>query len=251
MQVHLTRFFQQIKLLTLFGGSRSKPADLSARLRDATPDDLSAIREFFTRAGDPNVLPRPEEDYRRSVDAGLFYVIEIGGVLVAAAGVFYLDEHNAGPLEMGSCYVAPVARGYGLQKILAACRIAAATIFLDVEAPLYTAIKPGNAASLKSVKDVGFEPFLHAEPLLIEPCVTCDFRPAPNSGRICCCDFFHIPLTHRCNGIRSLLASKTRVLSGRESGRRMMLELAIQLLEVTEYREIMRDFADSPECRNA
>jgi hypothetical protein len=212
---------------------------------------MAMILDFFERAGDPNVLPRPEEDYRRSVQAGLFYMVEMNGKLVAAAGIFYLDNQNQGPLEMGSCYVAPEARGFGLQKVLIACRIAAATILLDVEAPIYTAIKPGNGPSLKSVKDGGFQPLTEPEPLLIEPCSSCNTQPGSGSGRICCCDFFYLPLRNRCTAIRDLLASKTQMLFRKTDSKQLKLKLAIQLLTNRNYRGAMRDFVKSAACRNA
>lgn len=217
-------------------------------MRHAKPGDLPDILSFLQNANDPNVLSRPEEDYSRAVENGLFYLIEVNRQLVAAAGVFFLNEQDQGPMEMGSCYVAPAARGFGLQKLLVLPRIAAATIFFDETAPIYTAIKPDNPASLKSVTDMGFDRFREHEPLLIEPCAACNYRPGHASGRICCCDFFYMPLQKRCSAIRRLLSSSTVVLENKTSDR-MIVTMDIQLLTIEDYRGALEEFSESDNCR--
>jgi hypothetical protein len=99
----------------------------------AMPGEERQILGFFERANDPNVLPRPFEDYRRSIELGLFYTVKVDDQLIAAAGVFPLHEHKISPMEMGSCFVAPVARNFGIQKLLIRPRIAASILYLRHE----------------------------------------------------------------------------------------------------------------------
>lgn len=224
------------------------PESYEATLRDATPKDLANILRFFEDANDPNVLPRPKEDYQRSVESGGFYLIEVDGQLVAAAGVFYLNEYDIGPLEMGACYVVPAFRGFKLQKLLVLPRVAYATILDDEDAPIYTAIKPDNLPSRKSVMGVGFEPLQEHVPLLFEPCAACKSQPDSSSDRKCCCDFFHIPMYRKCSEIRKLLAFQTVTLP-RKDGAHMMVTLDVQLLTEPLYCAALKSFVNSPKCQ--
>jgi GNAT superfamily N-acetyltransferase len=223
------------------------PERYPVTLRGAVPEDVSDILRFFELANDPNVLPRSEEDYGRSVENGLFYVVESDDQLIAAAGLFYLNAHDNGPLEMGSCFVAPDARGFGLQKLLALPRIASATIFYDQNEPIYTAIKPDNAPSLKSITDMGFEPLTSPIPLLVELCITCKSRTEIGSRRICCYDFFHIAPRKRCEAVSKLLKSRTVSLR-RKDGAVMEVEMNVQLLNVPAYRSALQEFVRGPSC---
>jgi hypothetical protein len=212
----------------------------------AMPGEERQILGFFERANDPNVLPRPFEDYRRSIELGLFYTVKVDDQLIAAAGVFPLHEHKISPMEMGSCFVAPVARNFGIQKLLIRPRIAASILFYDTK--IYTAVKPSNTASNKSILSAGFEPLTEPDPLLIEPCAACNRRPEPESGRICCCDFYHIPPARQCEQIRLLLGAGPSVTVSRPNGDTMSIDMHVQVLTKPEYRQLLEAFVESPEC---
>src|SRR5260221_2590515 len=74
---------------------------IHAVLRDARHSDLAAVLQFYNEANDPNLLPRPSKHYEDSIEKGFFYIVEVGGQLVAAAGVFYRDD-SPELLEAGS-----------------------------------------------------------------------------------------------------------------------------------------------------
>jgi GNAT superfamily N-acetyltransferase len=225
------------------GGS---PRGAEAALRNAKPDDMTDILSFLENAA--GVLPRPAEDFRRAVETGLFYLVEIEDAIAGVAGLFFLDEQGEGPLEMGGCYLAPAIRGFGLQKVLARTRIAAAIAFYDEDATVYTAVKPDNAPSLRSITSLGFEPMRHHEPLLEEPCHVCQDKPDTAGGRRCCSDFYSIGQLQKCEAIKDLLHSDPLVLRRKVDGVELHLSLAIQLLRVASYRAALQEFISSSQC---
>jgi hypothetical protein len=173
MKVPIIFFLNKIKGLLGKMQARPPPVRLAGLMRPANERDLDNILRFFTEVGDPNVLPRPAEDYRRAVTSGLFYLVEVEGHIAAAAGIFFLREELHSPLEMGSCYVAPVIRGFGIQKLLIRVRVAASVAFLDPDADICTAVKPKNKQSINSILSAGFVPLTQRIPLLLEPCGSC------------------------------------------------------------------------------
>ena len=96
-----------------------------AAIETARPADYEQILSFLRAANEEKLLPRPAGDYRRAIDSGLFCVARSAGQLVAVAGAFVLSDVEPILIEMGSCYVAPAFRGFGLQKLLVRARIAA------------------------------------------------------------------------------------------------------------------------------
>lgn len=198
-------------------------------IETARVSDCEAILHFLRAADDEKLLPRPAEDYRRSIEAGLFCVARSGGRLIAVAGAFMLSNVDPILVEMGSCYVAPPFRGFGLQKLLVRARIAAVVARVDPNARILTAITPQNLGSRASILKAGFEPLGEHERLLIELCAYCVARPGAASDRLCCCDFFHIPRGRQRSEIAALLRPGPVTLA-RANGDRLSVTMDIDAL---------------------
>lgn len=175
-------------------------------LRTATADESEQIFAFYQKANDPNVLPRPAEDIRRSAERGNFYVVEVEGLMQAAAGVFDLSPTST-LVEAGGCFVAPGFRGFGLQTLLLRVRLAAVAVNEGTDSSLISAVKPDNGNSLRNVMEGGFEPWAEPSQEVLEPCVTCPCKSSLERGRQCCCDFYRIPPDAQRQGVRKLLAT--------------------------------------------
>ena len=201
-----------------------------AVIETARSSDAEAIFGLLRDAGEEKLLRRPEGDYRRSIEAGLFCIVRSEGALVGIAGAFPLSEGEPALVEMGSCYVAPPFRGFGLQKLLVRARIAAVVAGVDPNARILTAITPQNLGSRASILKAGFEPLGEHERLLIELCAYCVARPGAASDRLCCCDFFHIPRSRQRSEIAALLRPGPVSLA-RANGDRLSVTMDIDALK--------------------
>lgn len=219
---------------------------LNAVIQNAVAGDCEVILHFLRTANDKNVLKRPAEDYRRAIESGLFYKAEINRRLVAVAAVFMLSERTPPLLEMGSCYILPEARGFGLQKLLVRARIASVVALVDPDARILTAITPHNLGSRRSILKAGFEPLMEDARLLIELCAYCTSRPAASSGRECCCDFFHIPRERQRSEIRALLKPGPVALS-RTDHETMSVAMHIEVLKDPRRRAALESFTANHE----
>lgn len=168
------------------------------------------------------------------------------GAIVAIAGAFPLSEGEPALVEMGSCYVAPAFRGFGLQKLLVRARIAAVIARVDSGARILTATTPQNLGSRASILKAGFEPLDEHERLLIELCAYCVARPGAASDRLCCCDFFHIPRARQRSEIAALLRPGP-LLRARANGEGLSVAMEIDALK-PPYRAALEAFAraDAP-----
>ena len=107
------------------GVGREPPGPRRARRdRDGAPGRLRADSRLSARRKRGKALPRPAGDYRRAIDSGLFCVARSAGRRRLRRR-FLLSDGEPILVEMGSCYVAPPFRGFGLQKLLVRARIAA------------------------------------------------------------------------------------------------------------------------------
>ena len=77
-------------------------------LRAVKAAESSRVHAAYEKWADGFVLPRPEADYRAAAEKGLFFVVEEGGAIVAATGVF--DLIDGSKVETGSTFVAPALR---------------------------------------------------------------------------------------------------------------------------------------------
>lgn len=213
-------------------------------IETAQPSDAGAILAFLRAANDEKLLPRPAADYASAIEAGLFCVARSGRRLVAVAGAFVLSGVAPILIEMGSCYVAPSFRGFGLQKLLVRARIAAVVALVDPQARILTAITPQNLGSLTSILKAGFEPLTEDARLLIELCAYCAVRPGEGSGRLCCCDFFHMPRQRQRSEIAALLRPGP-VTAARANGELLSVATDIEALRPPR-RAALEMFANAP-----
>ncbi|PNG25156.1 GNAT family N-acetyltransferase [Methylocella silvestris] len=203
---------------------------LTATIMTAHLNDAAEILAFLRASGDDKLLPRPDSDYRSSIEAGIFCLARSEGRLIGVAGAFVLSGSPPVLIEMGSCYVAAEFRGFGLQKLFVRARIAAATALIHQDARILTAITPQNLGSRASVLKAGFEPLTEDSRLLMELCGYCAARPGETSDRLCCCDFFYIPRGRQLDEIEALLDAPT-VASGRDNGEQLIVSIDIDALK--------------------
>jgi GNAT superfamily N-acetyltransferase len=218
-----------------------------ATIETARGADSGAILAFLRGAGDEKLLPRPADDFARAIEAGLFFVTWRKGEPIAVAGAFVLSGVEPILIEMGSCYVAPSFRGFGLQKLLVRARIAAVVALVDPEARILAAVAPQNRGSLASVLKAGFEPLTEDSRLLLELCAYCATRPCEASGRLCCCDFFHIP-RHRARSEIAAILRPGPTIVARANGAQMAVAMAIDALQ-QPHRAALEAFASALEPR--
>ncbi len=203
---------------------------LTAIIGTARPSETEEILGFLRAAEEDKLLPRPAEDYRLSIGKGLFCAARKGGQLIAVAGAFVLSGADPVLVEMGSCYVAPAFRGFGLQKLLVRARIAAVIALCGPDARILTAISPQNLGSRASILKAGFEPLMEDAKLLIDLCAYCAARPGETSDRLCCCDFFYIPPERQRSEIAALLQPGP-VTVFRPNGEPLSVVIDIEALE--------------------
>jgi N-acetylglutamate synthase-like GNAT family acetyltransferase len=216
-----------------------------AIIETARASDSESILAFLRGATEEKLLPRPDDDYRRAIEAGLFFVARREGELIAVAGAFVLSDVEPILIEMGSCYVAPRFRGFGLQKVLVRARIAAVIALVDPEARILAAVAPQNRGSLASVLKAGFEPLTEDSRLLLELCAYCATRPCAASDRLCCCDFFHIPRSRQRSEIAAILRPGP-VIVARSNGALMAVAMALDALKPPR-RAALEAFVRAPE----
>jgi GNAT superfamily N-acetyltransferase len=217
----------------------------TASIETARAADYDAILAFLRGADDRKLLPRPAGDYARAFDSGLFCVARREGVLIAVAGAFVLGDAAPALIEMGSCYVAPAFRGFGLQKLLVRARIAAVIVLVDPDARILAAVAPHNPGSLASVLKAGFEPLTEDSRLLLELCAYCATPPGAAAERLCCCDFFHIPQGRQRSEVAALLQPGL-VTVARANGALMAVRIVVDALE-PPHRAALEAFACAPE----
>lgn len=227
--------------------SGGAPRVMRATIETARPADEPAVFTLLAGAREPKLLQRPAADYSRSIGQGLFCVVRSAGEIVAVAGAFPLADScaEASPVfvEMGSCYVAAPLRGFGLQKLLVRARIAAAIALVDPQARILTAVTPENLGSRTSILKAGFEPLDEHARHLLELCAYCVAPPSAASGRLCCCDFFHIPPERQRSEIAALLRPGS-VAVARANGERLSVAMEIDALRAP-HRAALEIFARS------
>ncbi|WP_374308092.1 hypothetical protein [Methylocella sp.] len=204
--------------------------DLGATVTTARPDDLEEIFVLLRSGRDEKLLRRPDADYVEAIGAGLFCLAHMGERLVAVAGAFVLSAEPPAIVEMGSCYVAPCARGFGLQKLFVRARVASVAALVDPNARIMTAVSPQNLNSRASVLKAGFAPLEGDARLLTELCAYCPTRPDACSNRLCCCDFFYIPREKQLGEIAALLEEPV-VTVARGNGERLRVSIEVDALK--------------------
>ena len=161
-------------------------------LRTAHPDEAPRLRDAYAAWNDPFVLPRSTDELRGAASRGVFFVIEEDGVLAAATGVFDLREDAY--VESGGTYVAAQLRGFGLQDLFFELRAVSVAMNFGPDVRFTTAIAPDNTRSSSNALDNGFIEMIPIPEQVGDPCNSCPKKPRLVAPRICCCDFYEMPL---------------------------------------------------------
>ncbi len=179
----------------------SSPYIPQIRLEQLDPAQAPDLTQFYQMMNEPDLLPRPEDEFRAAAESGLMFVVLDGAAIVAAAGVFDVQD---GYVELGATGVVARFRGYQLQQLLARVRVAAVVAHQGKTIEQTTAIKPANVASNKSMASIGFTPWANPISAMTAPCAGCVTPPGP--GRTCCCDFLHLPAAAKHQRVEELLS---------------------------------------------
>ena len=161
-------------------------------LRTAHPAEAQHLHETYGAWADPFVLPRSTDELRGAASRGLLFVIEESEVLVAATGVFDLREDAY--VESGGTYVAEQLRGFGLQDLFFELRAVSVAINFGPDVRFTTAIAPDNIRSLENAIANGFIPMTPIPEQVGTPCDSCPKKAKLVAPRICCCDFYEMPV---------------------------------------------------------
>jgi hypothetical protein len=174
-------------------------------LRAASPDESGRVFKALEKWADPYVLGRPESELRAAAETGLFFVVtDLGDRnILATSAVFSLRDGEY--VEVGTTYVDEELRGFRLQELFFRIRIGAIVWSQGTSIKITTAIDPTNDRSLKSTRTCGFRDMIVPIAEQLAPCVDCKKRPAPESGRPCCCNFYLLPDDAARNAVRGLL----------------------------------------------
>jgi hypothetical protein len=213
-------------------------------VRAARPEESDAVYDFYNTHKDPNVLPRPEADFRRSAEKGLFFIGMENNQAVAVAGVFDLDD--PGYVELGGTLIDPSTRGFGLQNLLFRIRIASVLLHQDLNTVMMTAIDPKNTRSAANAMKSGFSPWSNPVTAVFAPCVSCSKEPqAKSSGRRCCCDFYLLPEPNIVSAVDQLLKefSSSATVVYYSNYTPQTLDVSLHSIIMTPlYRQILADY---------
>ena len=161
--------------------------EASLKLRAAKHEEAERLLAFYQANRDPFLLPRPFQEFTKSIERGLFFVVvDDEEEIVAASGVF--DYGNDRPfVELAETFVAPRVRGFGIQRIFFKLRIASVVLFQGPSVGITTAVDGRNQRSLATALGQGFEGW--ATPIE-EAYASCPACPHMSTERRCCCDFY-------------------------------------------------------------
>ncbi|HBK56655.1 MAG TPA: hypothetical protein DDZ76_10315 [Xanthomonadales bacterium] len=173
-------------------------------LRPARAAEGQRVVDFYKRHRDPFLLPRPDTDFERAVARGQHFLVEQDRRIVAASGVFDYSEDSRF-VELSETLVLTDLRGFGLQVIFFRLRIASVVAMQGPGIGITTAIDSGNTVSADNMRSQGFVPWAPVAPEAYASCPTCQNRPVGLKQRLCCCDFFLLPVEAARRCVRTLL----------------------------------------------
>jgi hypothetical protein len=216
---------------------------IKGRLRVAGLDEADRVLAFYQQNSHRFLLPRPERDFQKAVKRGNFLVVEIGGKLVAASGIFDYSEGEP-YVELAETSVTTAVQGYGLQALFFRHRIASVVVSQGPSVTITTAVDPANGISVRNASRVGFQAW--RKPILEAylSCPRCPAKPAANAERKCCCDFYYLPIQKAREAVSAaLLETESGELSLTQKAPGLVL--SSECLFVTGgFRKMLRDFVD-------
>jgi len=221
-----------------------KMAKCSYILRAASPDESGRIHKALEKWADSYVLGRPESELKAAAETGLFFVVtDLGdSEILGTSAVFSLRDGEY--VEVGTTYVDDRLRGFRLQELFFRIRIGSIVWSQGTDIKITTAIDPANERSLRSTRTCGFRTMTQLIDEQLAPCIECRKRPGPESGRRCCCDFYHLPSDAARSAVRALL---DQVVGGAAtlrngSGEELELRVAAKLVTDPDARTALAEF---------
>lgn len=214
-----------------------QPAKLT--LRVARREEADRLLAFYKKNPDRFLLPRPFGDFQTAIDRGQFFVIADGDEIVAASGVFDY-EANQPFVELAETFVSQSIRGFGLQGVFFKVRIASVIVYQSPSVGITTAVDSQNKASRNTTVGQGFEIWTTPVTAAHSSCLTC---PNKSTERVCCCDFYLLPVDKARDAVSNLLvetASEFIMLSNKNGDE---IELRCECAILTgELREVLAGF---------
>lgn len=210
-------------------------------VRAAKRGQADRLLAFYQANNARFVIPRPFEEFTRAIQRGQFFVVMDGEEIVAASGVFDYSE-EAPFVELADTLVAQPVQGFGLQRLFFRLRFAAVVISQGPSIGITTAVDPENARSLRTTLEQGFQPWKQPIPEAYKTCPSC---PNQKGSRVCCCDFFLLPIPRAVEAVRDLLAESNAgiiTLHSRDGGT-LELDCDCAILR-GEHRAALHDFVE-------
>lgn len=152
---------------------------IKGRLRVARLEEADRVLAFYNQNSHRFLLPRPEAQFQNAVARGNFLLVEVGGKIVAASGIF--DHSDAEPyVELAETSVMEAFQGQGIQSLFFRHRIASVVISQGPSVTITTAVDPGNEFSVRNANKVGFQAWGNPIPEAYQSCPRSRAaRPAP------------------------------------------------------------------------
>jgi hypothetical protein len=209
-------------------------------LRAAKRSEADRLLAFYEANPNPFLLPRPFKEFSTAIERGQFFVVTDGEEIVAASGIFdYGDEQPY--VELAETFVAPAARGFGIQRIFFMLRIGSVVLFQGPSVTITTAVDGRNPRSLANAAGQGFERWSDPISEAYASCPTC---PNRSEQPRCCCDFYRLPIVKAREAVRALLDATTAASVQLQHSSGATLKLVCDCpITAGEQRLALEDFA--------
>ncbi len=214
---------------------------IQGRLRVAGLGEADRVLAFYQANRHRFLLPRPETEFEKAVKRGNFFLVEIADRLLAVSGIF--DYADGLPyVELAETSVAAEVQGHGIQAVFFRHRIGSVVVSQGPGVTITTAVDRRNTISIENTRRIGFQAWSQPIPEAYASCPHCPSRPAPEVGRLCCCDFYCLPVPKAREAVSTLLQeTKSGILTLQR--KRPSLVLRSECLFLTgDYRRMLHDF---------
>ena len=210
-------------------------------LRPPKREEARRVISFYEANRRQFLLPRPVSDFTNAVERGQHFVIEIGGEIVAASGIFDYGEHLP-YVEVSETLAVPLVQGFGLQDLFFRVRFASIVVTQGPAIGITTAVDPKNERSVRTTLKQGFVLWPAPIDAAFDSCLTC---PHSVAHRKCCCDFYLLPLASARAAVSKLLlesAAGEIVLSNKNNDELRIECAGCRFLGEEEIRSMLEEF---------
>ena len=210
-------------------------------LRPPKREEARRVISFYEANRREFLLPRPVSDFTNAVGRGQHFVIEIGGEIVAASGIFEYGEHLP-YVEVSETLALPLVQGFGLQDLFFRVRFASIVVTQGPAIGITTAVDPKNERSVRTTLKQGFALWPATIDEAFDSCLTC---PHSVAHRKCCCDFYLLPVASARAAVSKLLlesAAREIVLSNKNNDELRIECAGCRFLAEEEIRSMLEEF---------